>query len=247
MCARDKDQKLQRRRKQSFVTNATVVLLLAVIVGAVAGCNRMMTPRSSQVIKDADARAADGDFLHAINLYESALDRSAGAADVHYRLALLYDDKMKEPLNALHHFKRYLMLAPTGPHAAEVKEFMKRDELAVVTNMSGDSVVTRAEAARLKNENLNLHKELEERAAQARVAAANEKTAPGAHPEKGASATTDSKASARTHVVQTGDTLYSLSRKYYGSSSRWKEIRQANRKSLDSSGKLKVGQTVTIP
>lgn len=247
MCARDKDQQLHRRRIRSVLTNAIAIVLLAVSVGAVTGCNRMMTPRSSQVVKDANARAADGDFLHAINLYESALDEADGAADVHYQLALLYDDKMKEPLNALHHFKRYLMLAPTGPHATEVKEFMKRDELAVVTNMSGDSVVTRAEAARLKNENLSLHKEVEERTAQARLAAANEKATHAAHPEKIASATTDSKASARTHVVQTGDTLYSLSRKYYGSSSRWKEIRQANRKSLDASGQLKVGQTVTVP
>ncbi len=213
-------------------------LVLVFIAGGLASCNRMMTPRSSQVVKDADARAADGDFLHAINLYESALDGSAGAADIHYRLALLYDEKMNEPLNALHHFKRYLTLAPTGPHATEVKEFMKRDELALVTNMSGDSVVTRAEAARLKNENLSLRKDLEERAAQARLAAVNEKATRGAHSEKPA---------ARSHVVESGDTLFSLSRKYYGSPSRWKEIRSANRKSLDASGKLKVGQTVTIP
>ncbi len=222
-------------------------LVLVFIAGGLASCNRMMTPRSSQVVKDADARAADGDFLHAINLYESALDGSAGAADIHYRLALLYDEKMNEPLNALHHFKRYLTLAPTGPHATEVKEFMKRDELALVTNMSGDSVVTRAEAARLKNENLSLRKDLEERAAQARLAALNEKATRGAHSEKAASPASSPKSAARSHVVESGDTLFSLSRKYYGSPSRWKEIRSANRKSLDASGKLKVGQTVTIP
>ena len=78
----------------------------------------------------------------------------------------LYDDKMNDPLSALHHFKRYLTLSPNGSHAGDVKNSMKRDEVAcVLTTLSGDSVVTRTEAARLRNENLNLHKELETRAA----------------------------------------------------------------------------------
>src|SRR3982751_1275628 len=87
---------------------------------AASGCDRMVTPRSAQVMKDADAKAADGDYLRAINLYESALNDSESTrnADIHYKLALLYDDKMNEPLNALHHYKRYLMLNPSGPRAA---------------------------------------------------------------------------------------------------------------------------------
>ena len=79
-------------------------------------------------------KSADGDFLHAINLYESALDGSTDSAEIHYKLALLYDDKMKDPLSALHHFKRYLTVAPGGATATEVKDFMKRDELALVTS-----------------------------------------------------------------------------------------------------------------
>ncbi|MFN2476859.1 MAG: LysM peptidoglycan-binding domain-containing protein [Chthoniobacterales bacterium] len=226
-----------------------ILRLLAVAVAAIVltGCNRMMTPRGSQVIKDADARAAEGDFIHAVGLYESALDGSAGAADIHYKLALLYDDKMKDPLNAMHHFKRYLTVAPNGPHANEAKNFMKRDELALLTSLSGDSVVSRAEAARLKNENLSLRKDLEEKVAQSRVAAANDKTARGAHPDKTASSAKGEKPSAKSHVVESGDTLFSLSRKYYGSTSHVKEIKRANSKKLDRSGKLKVGQTITLP
>ncbi len=122
----------------------------------------MITPRSAQIIKDAESKTADGNYLRAITLYESALDDSPRSADIHYRLALLYDDKMGDSLNALHHFKRYLTLAPSGPRANEVKNFMKKDELELATSLSGDSVVSRAEAARLRNENLTLRKELEE-------------------------------------------------------------------------------------
>ena len=122
----------------------------------------MTEPRATQVMKEADAKVAAGDFIHAIGLYESVLDGSPGSAEVHYRLALLYDDKMNDPLHALHHFKRYLTIAPDGAHANDVKNFMKRDELALLTNLSGDTVVPRAEAARLRNENLALRKQLED-------------------------------------------------------------------------------------
>ena len=223
------------------------VVLICIALFVTSGCNRMVTPRASQAVKDADRRVSDGDFLHAINLYESALDGSTGSAEIHYKLALLYDDKMKDPLSALHHFKRYLTIAPGGTRASDVKEFMKRDELALVTSMSGDSVVTRGEAARLKNENLNLRKQLEERSAQVRAATAvADKSGRGAKGDKTAGKATP-KGPSRSHVVQPGDTLFSLSRLYYNSPDKWKAILDANEKSIDDPGKLKIGQTLTIP
>src|SRR5207244_7062215 len=136
--------------------------LSILLVFLLTGCDRMMTPRHAQLVKDADKKSAQEDFLRAINLYEAALDDSPRCAEVHYKLALLYDDKMNDPLNALHHFKRYLTLSPNGPHSNDVKNFMKRDEIALATSLSGDSIVTRSEAARLKNENLNLRKQLDD-------------------------------------------------------------------------------------
>jgi LysM repeat protein len=212
-----------------------LVVGLALLCG---GCDRMITPRNAQIIKDAENKTADGNFLRAITLYESALDDSPRAADVHYRLALLYDDKMHDPLHAMHHFKRYLTLAPSGPHANEVKNFMKKDELELGTSLSGDSVVSRAEAARLKNENLALRKELED----LRAHRPSEKT-------QAETKTTDKKSGTtpRTYVVREGDTLASISRKFYKSSGRWKKIRDANKNVIDNPAKLKPGMTLTIP
>src|SRR3954470_24649204 len=142
--------------------NFAPALALGLAVALTTSCDRMITPRSAQIIKDAENKTADGNYLRAIALYESALDDSPRTADVHYRLPLLYDDKMHDPLHALHHFKRSLTLAPAGPHANEVKNFMKKDELELGTNLSSDSVVSRAEAARLRNENLALRKDVDE-------------------------------------------------------------------------------------
>jgi LysM repeat protein len=214
---------------------ATALSLGLAILGA--SCDRMITPRSAQIIKDAENKTADGNYLRAIALYESALDDSPRTADVHYRLALLYDDKMHDPLHALHHFKRYLTLAPSGPHASEVKNFMKKDELELGTNLSGDSVVSRAEAARLKNENLALRKEIDEY----RARHPTEKAAEIKPPDKKAGPP------AKTYVVREGDTLASISRKFYKSSARWKKIQNANKNLIDNPAKLKPGMTLTIP
>jgi tetratricopeptide (TPR) repeat protein len=201
----------------------------------------MITPRNTQTIQDADAKAAQGDYLRAINLYEAALDDSPRCADIHYKLALLYDDKMSDPLNALHHYKRYLTLNPDGRRAAEVKNFMKRDEVALATTLSGDAIVTRAEAARLKNDNLTLRKELEDRVLKSK-AASDKSEVRRAAPAEG-----PKRAGNRAYVVEEGDTLYSIARKFYDSPSRWKQIRDANKNKLAGGAKLKPGETLTIP
>jgi len=197
--------------------------------------------RHAQLIQDADTKSAQGDFARAINLYEAALDDSPRCAEVHYKLALLYDDKLNDPVSALHHFRRYLASSPTGAHAADVKNSIKRDEIAALTALSGDSVITRSEAARLRNENLDLHKELEARTVPARSVTGRSQEG-DTSPKK-----TVSKKGDRSYVVQSGDTLFSISRKFYKSPKRWKEILEANRKSIRDPKKLTVGQTLVIP
>jgi len=199
----------------------------------------MVTSRNGQRIKEADWKAAQGDYLWAINLYESALDGTPESADVHYKLALLYDDKLNDPLHALHHFKRYLVLNPEGSHAADVRDFMKRDEVALGTSFSGDSVVTRAEAARLRNENLNLHRQIDSGPAKPRPVADK---SPSKRGEK-----EKSKSGSSAYTVKEGDTLASISRKYYKTSKRWREIRDANEKKIDDPDNLKAGVTLKIP
>jgi nucleoid-associated protein YgaU len=159
---------------------------------------------------------------------------------VHYQLALLYDDKLKDPLNALHHFKRYLVLSPNGPRANEIRASIKRDEVDLLTNLSGDAVLTGNEAARLRNENLSLRKELEERRLAPRAVTDKLGTDKAANEPAGAKAS-------RFYTVRSGDTLVSISRKFYKTRARWKKILDANRKNIDNPERLKVGQTLVIP
>src|SRR5213596_627159 len=225
--------------RRTIVACARISIIF--ICGLAGGCDRMGGSRSSQLTQDADSKSAQEDFARAIDLYEAALDDSPRCAEVHYKLALLYDDKLNDPVSALHHFKRYLALSPNGPHANEVKNSVKHDEIAALTALSGDSVITRSEVARLRNENLNLPKEPEARTASSRIV--SEKSAvTGGSSKKIASKNGD-----RTYVVQSGDTLFSISRKFYKSTKHWKEILDANEKNIRNPKKLTVGQTLIIP
>jgi nucleoid-associated protein YgaU len=47
--------------------------------------------------------------------------------------------------------------------------------------------------------------------------------------------------------VQEGDTLASISRRFYKTSKRWKEILEANDKKVDDPDNLKAGQKLKIP
>ena len=206
-----------------------------------AGCDRVGSSRYAQLIQDAEGKSAQGDFARAVDLYEAALEDSESLrkAEVHYKLAVLYDDKLNDPVSALHHFRRYLALTPNGPHVKDVKESIQRDEIAALTALSGDSVITRAEAARLRNENLTLHKELETRVAASRIG--SEK------PQTNEAKKAGVKKAAQTYVVQSGDTLFSISRKLYKSPKHWKDILEANKKNIRDPKDLTVGQTLIIP
>jgi len=214
-------------------------------LGALTGCDRMITSRQEQLTRDADAKAAAGEYAQAISLYEAALDGTAASAEVHYKLALIYDDQLHDPLNALHHFKRFLALEPSGKRAEDVKRFMKRDELTLVTGLTGDAMVPRSELVRLTNENLNLRKQLGDRwAAQKLAAAAAEKeTRAKDQPNDKAK----EKSAPRYYKVEPGDTLASIARKFYRSSARWPRILEANKQTISKPSELRPGQTLLIP
>lgn len=54
-------------------------------------------------------------------------------------------------------------------------------------------------------------------------------------------------AGARTHVVQKGDTLFKLARRYYNDQSKWRTIWEANRARIPDPNQIEVGTKLVIP
>ena len=49
------------------------------------------------------------------------------------------------------------------------------------------------------------------------------------------------------YVVQEGDTLYKIANRFYGRTSAWSEIRNANKATVTTDGRVKVGQKLRLP
>jgi LysM repeat protein len=62
-----------------------------------------------------------------------------------------------------------------------------------------------------------------------------------------AEAERQAKARVRTYVVQSGDTLVSISRKFYQTPNRWKDILDTNKYQVTNPDELKAGQTIILP
>lgn len=205
-----------------------------------AGCDKVLTDRPKDIIAAADQKSKAGDYREAVKLYERALDGTAETADVHYKLAVIYDEKLKRPVSALHHFQRYLDLAPKGTFADESRAFTKEGQRKLAGGLAGSGPASQSEMVRLKNENLNLQKQLLE--ARQRLSALSVAAAKRADETKA-----PLPPGSRRHVVQSGETPASISQKYYNTRNRAQDILDANHNQLGGKNIIKPGQTLIIP
>ena len=217
------------------LANALAVLALV----TAPGCDRLFDKGAKDDIAAAEKKAAAGDFRGAAGRYEAALDGTAKTADLHYRLALLYADKLKSPLDAVHHLDRYLELAPDGAKAKDAKALKKETENKLLVQLSNGTPSTQAEAVRLKNENQMLLAKLE--------ALRAPKPPPSATPAKGAQAPKPIPPDARTYTVKPGDTLAKISRQFYKNAARARDIQNANSGLLAGTVNIKPGMVLVIP
>ena len=219
-------------------------LVLIAFLFLFAGCERLFDKGSAKSIEAAEKEASAGNYTAAVRLYEYALDGTPKTAEVHYKLALIYADKLKSPLDALHHFNRYVILSPSGPHAKEAHDFRSEGERKLLEKLTDGTPFTQQDAVKLKNQNLELIKALAEcRAAKAAAAAAQLPSGM----KKGDQVQKPVPPGARTHVVEAHETLASIAQKYYKSKARWKEIQDANFYPMEGTAKIKPGMTLVIP
>ncbi len=208
-----------------------------------SGCEQLFDKGTAKNIELGDKSAAAGNYADAVRLYESSLDGTVKTADVHYKLAIIYADKLKNPIDALHHFKRYLDLLPNGAHSKEARDYKKEGEQKIVIDLTNGSPFTQEDAVRLKNQNLALTKALAE--LRAIKSATPVPLPPGA--KKGDVVQKPVPPGARTHTVQSGETLASIAQKFYKSKARWKDIEDANFYPTQGTVKIRAGMTLVIP
>lgn len=131
-----------------------------VMVLGLAGCDLLTVSQTGRNIREGNEAVLRGEFQKAVQHYEAALDGTMLSAEAHYRLGLVYEDQLKNQVAALHHFERYLELAPQGQFSTDVKGYVDRLRLVIVSSLAEGTVLPAREASRLKNENLELREQL---------------------------------------------------------------------------------------
>jgi tetratricopeptide (TPR) repeat protein len=209
------------------------VLLVGLLL---AGCDRQ--DQTKEGIELGDKRAKVGEFTGAVRAYESALDGTAKTAEVHYKIAVLYDEKLKRSSDAIHHYDRYLELAPNGSRSTEAKTAKADCEKRLNISQKAGGFMTTAEGARLRNENEDLRKIIAELRSPKPTPPPRSANPSGSDPVP---------AGARKHLVTKGETLASLAFKYYRNRAQSSRIKDANFNQLGGKDIIKPGQTLIIP
>ena len=257
------------------VPKSVIFLLMTVLIGALSGCSGAASreereDRDPQIRKARERRAAH-DFDGAIDLYLRALDRKPELARAHLELGLVYDQEKNDDLRALYHYQRYLEMRPEAEKRDLVEKLIQHARISFAASLPDRPAEAVREIEMLRREVKTLRALLAEQggtAAVERVAATPARvppaapaapvtartpsaspTAPTTPPAvaTAASAPVAAAGAPETYVVRSGDTLSRIATRVYNDASKWDVIYNANRKTMPTTGSLKVGQTLIIP
>ena len=208
-----------------------------------AACGRFTggdLDRNPDYIRARNAEAA-GDFHVAATFYSKALREVPDGSKAHLEFGLLCDEKLGDPIAAIYHYRQFLELEPNSERRQVVDGYIERAKYSLAAKLPVTTAADPAELMRLQFENTNLRARLSELEHTTNIV-----VAPPVAPVA-VITNTPPVTGSRTHVVQKGDTLQSLSLRYYGTRSAWEKIFMANRTILPTRDQLKVGQQLVIP
>jgi hypothetical protein len=161
----------------------------------------------------------------------------------------------KDPVAAIYHFRRFLFLENDSMEAPKVKQLIITAEREIIRDLPGEPYSDYLDSLALKEENELLKREIADLRARQGLPLSSERTvssksvSPKVSPQITAPLKIKPKHLVRSqsYVVQQGDSLYAISRKFYGDSSKINLIFNANRATLRSKNSLKLGQKLIIP
>ncbi|MBT4664959.1 MAG: LysM peptidoglycan-binding domain-containing protein [Opitutae bacterium] len=243
---------------------SSLPILLHALVGAFSflcsGCGSSDLPgieENDSAYDRGRAHLRQGNEEEALDEFLSVTRRIVQSPQSHIEVGrlLMKLDSRRDPVAAIYHYRRFLQLSPESKEAATVEQLIVTAEREIIRKLPGEPYVEHLEALGLREENNRLKRELSDM--RVRLGLPLETTDTVQSP----SASTPSASPAvplvpakppepsvpRTHVVQQGDSLYAISRKFYGDSAHIDLIFNANRDVLINKRSLKIGQKLRIP
>jgi len=239
---------------------------------ALAGCfgptTEVVSEENERAFQRARTFQREGRMDEALNAYLQVIEMRRSAPESHLEAGYLFLREMGDPIRAIYHFDRYLESMPNSDQAPQVRQLIETAQKEFARRLPAapfEGEINRLDLldklAELQSENAELRRQTEtlrrdrdrwETLAQtSQVQAINQAQAPTVRSTEARSGSdTPASASAevpRTYRVQQGDTLSSISQRFYGTNSRWMDIYEANRGVLSSPNALRLGQELRIP
>lgn len=222
--------------------------------------------------RDLYARGMENEALE--NFLKLIQKRNGNAPESHLDAGNIYLKHLRDPISAIYHFKHYeALMERSGREDADTRVKLVEERIKAAKKefaMTFDAKVYQDPLERLKlldtiealrTENETLKKQLvaardrlnsvsntpiayrSEDGPSEGTAFANQAPV-RSEPRRAEPAASQNE---RFYVIQSGDSLYKISRKVYGDGSRWKDILEANRDAIPDERTLKVGTRLRIP
>ncbi|MFO8027395.1 MAG: LysM peptidoglycan-binding domain-containing protein [Opitutales bacterium] len=249
-----------------------ICLCISALLGLMSGCG----PNDVEVVSETDEKQyqlaqdykSQGRTEEALSAFLRVIDARRDAPESHLEAGYIYLRTMKDPIRAIYHFDRYLQFKPQSPQAAQVRQLVETAQKEFARQLPAQPYEGDLEridlmelVKSLKEENESLKRDLvaaEKRVSQLENVLGQARRLPQPQPEAAAATQPQPEAGSsppseaeedppRTYTVQSGDTLSTISRRFYDTPSRWMDIYQANRDRLSSENALRVGQEIRIP
>ena len=245
-------------------------LSLCIAIMATFGCKDSGTSdekeRRKPLVKKGDECVQNRQWDEAEKAYLEALKKDPELAVPHLELARIYREYDKNLIYSIYHYDRYLELRPDAPNAEDLKfdrndvqkqlenEVMQACDIAELpdvknyvakVNQEAKAVVQRQTSA-LQAENTKLKQQLLalQRQQNTTTASSGNAQSSGGRITR---TTRSSNSNSKTHTVKKGETLGKIATEYYGSSSQWVKIYNANKDTVPDPNRVRPGQTLIIP
>ena len=217
-----------------------------------AGCGQA-DPKESEEVNPKYQRGRDllrqGLEEEAMEQFLQVLDESTEAPQTHLELGRLFlqVDGRKDPVQAVFHFRSFLRYQPDAREADNVAQLIATAEKQFMAGLPGKPFGDQLDALHLRERNQALERELA--SLKARLALHE----PAVESEIDTNTNQASASSPRvapkqaTYVVKQGDSLFGISLQMYGAAGYVDEIYEANRDTMTSKDRLRVGQKLTLP
>ncbi|MEM4247699.1 MAG: LysM peptidoglycan-binding domain-containing protein [Candidatus Nanoarchaeia archaeon] len=108
-----------------FIISAIMTVSLCVLL---TSCGNKLDEAKHPLFIKAKKHAEQHEYENAIKTFKEYLQINPSSSKTHYELAMLYDDQLDDPLNAIYHFKEYIALATDSQDKENAKLWLENSE-----------------------------------------------------------------------------------------------------------------------